>query len=1043
MKTKISMNLSVIFFTAICVLCICCSANISGAVEIHSAGTISEIRGMNIGDRFGRSISVGDINNDNFDDIVIGAVGADPGDKNEAGEVYIVFGDGKGMGNLDVKNNYSNVICISGQNEYELLGSSIAVGDINNDSCDDVIIGAMWGGQSYREKAGEVYIIFGSKDMPSSIDLSSDYNNIVKLSGHNPNDLFGCSVAVGNVNNDDFNDIIVGARGGKNTGGVSSGEAYIIFGRERFPSIIDISRENDRIVRIRGESDGDFFGQSVCLADVNRDGYSDVVIGAPFSDPNGRINAGCAYIILGRKNFNKIIDFSGSPSNTFRILGAASGGLLGESLCSGDVNNDKYYDIIIGAPMSDAGGKHNAGEIFVIFGRGKFDNYLDLSNTNNRYVSIIGAYSGDSLGESLCSGDYNNDGLDDIIIGAPFGTPDKGKEYAGKVFVVYGRRNLHSSSRIDLFKENDYMMKISGDIAGDHIGISLALGDLNGDKASDLLVGSSSADHSGLKNCGISYVIWGESVSETDTRVSERPVEIPIYVPTQIQVITKTFSDSSGNDILRGGESGEIRLTIKNTGRGIARNIKADVQTIETIANLEFSRQETMNSLAPNESKTLSIPVEADENIGERTVTFRIELSWGSGERLTSPVNLLVRTRTYAPPEVVFMGREIRDSNGNNVTVIRPGIETRVDVTLKNEGSGTASGMIAEFGHGDNISLVNQSDRIIKLPDIGTEQYYELSYTFIAGADAVTQLPLWVTLTETNGHILTKDLKLRLNEPILPLGETHFGSSTRNIELELYNIDFVIDKGFRNPDGVAVVIGNRNYSSSAIDSVAFALYDAEIMITYLEKVFGFPSHQIIKRNDATADNFRMIFGEEDHTQSVLYGIVEPGITDLFVYYSGHGAYDPDKKKSFLCPVDIWDDTPNSLDQSGYPISLLYNNLESLKPRSLVVVLESCFSGYDNMSPIILDPTDNFYYRKNAVSFSSSKQDQYSYWLPHRNHGLFTYFFLKAIREVVNSIPEEAVDVSVTANDIFNILSDEGSGVPFWTRHIYGGNNQDF
>jgi hypothetical protein len=127
---------------------------------------------------------------------------------------------------------------------------------------------------------------------------------------------------------------------------------------------------------ITGDAAGDQAGFSVAAAgDVNGDGFDDVIVGAPFGD-NGGIDAGEAYIVFGKVSGfgttvggRQVIDLANlSFPDGFIIQGDAAGDQLGRSVAAaGDVNNDGFDDLIVGAPLGDDGGS-NAGEAYVIFG---------------------------------------------------------------------------------------------------------------------------------------------------------------------------------------------------------------------------------------------------------------------------------------------------------------------------------------------------------------------------------------------------------------------------------------------------------------------------------------------------------------------------------------------------------------------------------------------------------------------------------------------------------------------------------------------------
>ena len=271
---------------------------------------------------------------------------------------------------------------------------------------------------------------------------------------------------------------------------------------------------NSRGFRISGGATEDNLGESTSGAgDVNSDGYDDIILGAEDADPGGRTQAGEAYVIYGNENLSDIdlsITDTTSPlyfSNLrgFRISGGVAGDELGESVSgTGDVNNDGYDDIVIGAEDADPGGRNSAGEAYVIYGNETLSD-IDLSVTNttsplyfsnSRGFRILGKEAGDDLGISVGSvGDINNDGYDDVIIGAYDASPG-GRDFAGEAYIIYGNATLNdidlaiTNTTSPLYFSHSRGFRVQGGSENNLLGVSVGGGrDVNGDGYSDIIVG--------------------------------------------------------------------------------------------------------------------------------------------------------------------------------------------------------------------------------------------------------------------------------------------------------------------------------------------------------------------------------------------------------------------------------------------------------------------------------------------------------------------------------------------------------------------------
>ena len=328
-------------------------------------------------------------------------------------------------------------------------------------------------------------------------DLVQDKKFGFSISGLQQEDLLGQSVAsVGDFNGDGYDDVIVGS---------SAGEAYILYGKNGLNSIDlnSLNGENGFIVRGTGQ---DKLGYSVSSAgDFNDDGFNDIVVGAYEATPPGfRGLAGKAYILYGNTSFSSPFDVNTlSGTNGVIINGISQRDNTGFSVASaGDFNGDGISDVVIGAYRADTNNA-DAGKAFVVYGAKNHSSTLELKDMNSNEVGVIqGLYTSDKLGTSVSSaGDFNGDGIDDIIIGS---------QGFGESCVVYGSANFRTISIGDLDGKNgiiiDEMTSRSNDFG---YSVSSA-GDFNGDNISDVIVGAPKSQD-GYHSQGDAYIIYGKT----------------------------------------------------------------------------------------------------------------------------------------------------------------------------------------------------------------------------------------------------------------------------------------------------------------------------------------------------------------------------------------------------------------------------------------------------------------------------------------------------------------------------------------------------
>lgn len=414
-----------------------------------------------------------------------------------------------------------------GKARGDLAGrSSASVGDINGDGLDDFAIGASAADPDGKQSAGTVYVIFGRTDQPADIQLGTMLaGDGFRLVGARTGDLVGDSVSgAGDVNNDGFDDLLVGAPGSDLDDVEQVGAAYIVYGAATLSPVLYTNQlDGTNGVRLNGVMEGDRTGASVSGAgDLNRDGYDDVIVGAPEAQAGGKAAAGVAYVVFGRPSLPAVLNLATlNGSNGLRLSGNEADAQTGNAVAAaGDFNRDGYYDVAVSAWKSSRGAKAEAGAAYVIFGRPAFAANLVLNKLNAADgIKIIGVEQGDRAGRALAgAGDANGDNFDDLLLGAPFADG-----WTGHAYVVYGSANPPATIDLgNLNGSNGY--RIVGSSANDQTGFSVSfLRDIDGNGLDDLLVGADSAGEGSRRFAGEAYAILSTGSAAASVNVSNLP----------------------------------------------------------------------------------------------------------------------------------------------------------------------------------------------------------------------------------------------------------------------------------------------------------------------------------------------------------------------------------------------------------------------------------------------------------------------------------------------------------------------------------------
>jgi hypothetical protein len=440
------------------------------------------------------------------------------------------------MGKIQAEENPQELASLAASSQVNAAAAgSSTYADFNNDGFDDLAIGVPDETINGFDRAGAVNVIYGSSaglQASSPADQFWNQDSPGVENNAEEGDRFGYSLAAGDFNNDGFDDLAIGVPQ-ESIGTVGgAGAVHVLYGSssglqtlspaDQFwhqgkPGVDDV------------EETDDFFGTSLAAGDFNNDGRDDLAIGVVLENSPAD-DAGAVHVLYGSNAGLR----TSSPADQFWTQN--SPGVedrpewmdhFGTSLATGDFNNDGFDDLAIGASESigTTTSTFGTGAVHILYGSAaglQASSPADQFWTQNSPGVEDTAegdfdFGGDEFGSSLAAGDFNNDGFDDLAIGAS-GEDIGSLVNAGAVNVLYGSSSgLRASAagdgtgRTDQFWQQNSPGVENNAEEGDRFGGSLAAGDFNNDGFDDLAIGVGGESIGTVSAAGAVHILYGSA----------------------------------------------------------------------------------------------------------------------------------------------------------------------------------------------------------------------------------------------------------------------------------------------------------------------------------------------------------------------------------------------------------------------------------------------------------------------------------------------------------------------------------------------------
>jgi hypothetical protein len=506
-----------------------------------------------------------------------------------------------------------------------------------------------------------------------------------------------------------------------------------------------------------------------------------------------------------------------------------------------------------------------------------------------------------------------------------------------------------------------------------------------------------------------------EFISDPYTLSIKKKIEPPIldFVAGSVQ-----FKDADGNNAINANEACSVDFVLQNTGSGDGLNLRALVKVSGSTSGLTVASSTAIDNCAKDKSISYSIPISSNMNTVDGKIEISIDIEEPNG--LNPPIQLLeIDTKKFVAPMVSVVDFVLTSEDGSKSLELRKKII--LQLLVQNTGQGFARNVSVKLPFPENVLAVNAEENIL-IGNLSPGETRSVEYEFILNSKFVgTNLTLAADISESYGKYATDwTHAFALNQALAAERMVITSREDEKQDIQIASLRSDVDKDI--PSGLsskqnryALIIGNEDYSSKQPGlekevNVDFAANDARVFAEYAEKVLGYPKENIRLLTDATKGTM---------SQGVDWLVKKAqaqGDAEIIFYYSGHGLPEEVSKEPYLIPVDV----SGTQVQNGLSLITVYELLAQSTAKKCVVVLDACFSGGARNKELtalkgvkVRASVDEV--PGNILVLASSSGTQSSAVYKEKQHGYFTYFLLKNLKENKGQNTVESTMTEVTKN----------------------------
>jgi hypothetical protein len=448
------------------------------------------------------------------------------------------------------------------------------------------------------------------------------------------------------------------------------------------------------------------------------------------------------------------------------------------------------------------------------------------------------------------------------------------------------------------------------------------------------------------------------------------------------------YSDADGNGQIDAGEKGELKISLRNTGKGKALKMKLEVVEKNRLKGVDFRRQADLGNMDPEQGMQVVLPLEADGSVENGNLELTIKVTEALNNNPPDKTFSL-KVNRFKAPKVLIDNFYFATATGEPLKL---GETANCKILIQNFGEGSARNVTVKVAYPSTVIPSGKSE--FSFTNINPGQIENINFEFLVNKQhAEQEVKLELIVKEGSGNVAfgdAKSAKVNFKDQLTPFTQYAMVSEVdRNIPN-----DTVVKK-----NTFALIIGNEDYRTEA--GVVYAAADAIMFKRYAEQCLGIPAANI--KFKVNAEKYQM---EKMIDDIVGYIKTNNDTSDLIVFYAGHGFPQEVTNEPYIMPVDV----KGSEVTNGIKLSTFYEKLTSApNVRNVIVFIDACFSGGGREQGLLaaravkVKPKEQQMQKGNLVVFSASSGEQVALPYKDKNHGMFSYHLLKKIQEAKGSM----------------------------------------